>query len=108
MSVGLIPAEVFLPLRIEQGIGSIGIEERQLNCFLTRAIQELSIDCPCIGINFFQLTYTVGILPLDGVKFQGLPQRGGILRRLICPIRLNRFLEIIGQSLCVGIPILDN
>jgi hypothetical protein len=56
---GLIPAVVFLPLKIEQGIGSIGIEEGQLNCFLTRAIQELSIDSPGIGINFFQLTYTV-------------------------------------------------
>jgi hypothetical protein len=31
-------------------------------------------------------------LPLNGVEFQGLPQRGGILRRLICPIGLKKSL----------------
>src|SRR5260370_1374576 len=101
-------AFLLLPFRIIRGIRSIGVKKRHLDFFLAWALQKSLIYSPSVGIDFLGLTCPIGVLPFDRVDLERFPQGGGILRRLTCPISLNRFPEIIGEPLCVGIPILHN
>jgi hypothetical protein len=71
----LMLAEVRLPLRVQGRVGSVAIEQLQLNFLIAFAIKQRLHVPPSVRAYRFDVANAVGILPLRRAECENEPQR---------------------------------
>src|SRR5579883_2621742 len=92
----LIPAEVFLPTRVEGRVAPVAQEQVKLDLVIAATVEQELIVCGSIGADQRRVLDTVCVLPLRRVVRQERTERIPFLpvRRLL-PVCLERLPEVI-------------